>query len=200
MAAFPTTQGLSVKERAQLQAAFPAVAAADLEAVMRVLPTSKEVMAPDGKSYPVAALLSADAEEVLLGGLLVRIPGRVYFVEPAAGAEQALTSRQRVVLQCMYLRHHDGYVRQRRLEQLVAAPAESFTVPFTFSLLGDYVKEILEVVEGALQPELVASYVEFIRENPRYWHRTQGRVASYWDVYYRRRGAPQFRHYIAAKS
>jgi hypothetical protein len=103
------------------------------------------------------------------------------------------------LLQCIYLRHHNGYVRQRRLEQLFAAPAESFTVPFTFSLIGDYVKEILEVMEGALQPALLASYVEFIRENPTYWQRTQGRVASYWDVYCRWRVVPQFRHYAGAR-
>nr|GFD59392.1 hypothetical protein [Tanacetum cinerariifolium] len=79
-------------------AAFPTVPSADLEAVIRVLPTSREVAAPGGKSYPVQALLSTNAEEVLLAGSLVRVPGRVYFAEPAAEAEQALTGRQQGVL------------------------------------------------------------------------------------------------------
>jgi hypothetical protein len=100
----------------------------------------------------VKALLSADAEEVLLAGSLVRVPGRVYFAEPVAGAEQVLTGRQQQVLHSIYLRHHDDYVRQRRLEQLLATPVDAFTVPFTFSLIGDYVKEILEVLEGTLTP------------------------------------------------
>jgi hypothetical protein len=172
MADFSVKQALSPTERTQVYAAFPTVAAADLEAVLRVLPTTGEMPAAGEESNPVVALFSADTEEVLLDGLLVRIPSRVYCAEPAAGAELALTSRQRVVLHCIYLRHHDGYVRQRRLEQLVAAPAESFTIPFTFSLLSDYVKEILEVIEDALLPALVAGYVSFIRENPRYWQRT----------------------------
>jgi hypothetical protein len=73
------------------------------------------------------------------------------------------------VLHSIYLCHHDGYVRQRRLEQLLATPVEAFTVPFTFSLIGDYVKEILEALEGALTPELLPVYIDFIRENPLYW-------------------------------
>jgi hypothetical protein len=192
-------KGVSTTERAQLYAAFPTVAPADLEAVIQVLPTSREVALPGGKSYPVKTLLSADAEEVLLAGSLVRVPGRVYFAEPVAGAEQVLTGRQQGVLHCLYLRHHDGYVRQRRLEQLLAIPVEAFTVPFTFSLIGDYVKEILEVLQGALTPELLPVYIAFIRENPLYWQRTKGRVASYWNVYYRWRGARHFRYYVGAR-
>jgi hypothetical protein len=119
----------------------------------------------------VKSLLSADAEEVLLAGSLVRVPGRVYFAEPVAGAEQVLTGRQQQVLHSIYLRHHDGYVRQRRLEQL----------------------------ESALTPELLPVYIEFIRENTLYWQRTKGRVASYWNVYYRWRGARHFRYYVGAR-
>jgi hypothetical protein len=190
MADLSVKQELSITERARLYAAFPGVAAADLEAVIRVLSLSREVLVP---------LVSADAEEVLLAGLPVSLPGRVYFAEPAAEAEQGLTNRQRLLLHSIYLRHHDGYVRQRRLEQLLATPIEKFSVPFLFSLIGDYVKEILEVLEGALTSGLLADFTEFVRENPRYWQRTQGRVASYWNVYYRWRGARHFRYYVGAR-
>lgn len=121
MADLSVKQAHSPTERAQLYAAFPGVAAADWEAVLKVLPPSREVLVPGGKSYPVVTLVSTAAEEMLLGGLPVHIPGRVYFAEPAVGAEQLLTTRQRVLLPSIYLRHHNGYVRQRRLEQLYSA-------------------------------------------------------------------------------
>ncbi|GAB3636020.1 hypothetical protein GCM10027422_16100 [Hymenobacter arcticus] len=201
MAASLVNPGLSEMEQAQISAAFPMVASLDLTAVMRVLPTTRQVQERYGNSYPVVTLLSSDAEEVRLSGLTVRLPGRVYFAEPLATDESTLPVRQQVVRHCIYLRHHDGYVRQRRLEQLLAAPYELFTVPFTFSLIGEYVKEILEVLDTALLSELLASYVGFIQENPRYWQRTQGRVTSYWDVYYRGyyRGGTPFRHYVGAR-
>jgi hypothetical protein len=84
---------------------------------------------------------------------------------------------------------------------LTASVQEPFTTPFTFSLLGDYVQEILETLAAHLTPSLLVSYVELIRENPRYWSQTQGRVASYWDSYYRttRQGTSQFRHYVGSR-
>lgn len=188
-------------ELTPLYAAFPTVAPAELEPALRLLPLGKQVQNRDGKSYPVSHLISADAEAVVLAGVPVLVPGRVYFAEPPAGAELGLTTRQRVLLHCVYLRHHDGFVRQRRLELLLAEPAATFTVPFTFSLIGEYVQEILVVLADNITPALLASYVVFIRENPRYWQRTQGRVASYWDIYYRGRyrGGSPFRQYVGAK-
>jgi hypothetical protein len=63
------------------------------------------------------------------------------------------------------------------------------------------VQEILQVLAQHLTPALVASYVRLIGENPLYWQQTQGRMASYWDCYYRRRqrGAPRFRHYVGGQ-
>ncbi|TVT42740.1 hypothetical protein FNT36_01200 [Hymenobacter setariae] len=152
-----------------------------------------------GEEVPVSNLLSPDGYLLTWQGKQLELPYRIYFQEPALGAEQLLTDRQRQLLQCLYLRHHDGFVRQRYLQQLLAsAELEAFTTPFTFSLLSDYVQEILEVLAAHLAPALLPSYVRLIGENPRYWSQTQGRVASYWDIYYRtgRRGSPQFRHYV----
>ncbi|GAA4498974.1 hypothetical protein GCM10023172_16900 [Hymenobacter ginsengisoli] len=180
-----------------LAALFPPVAESDFQAVLAILPVD------------MAEQLSVKGQNVRLitiawrGSSLV-LPYRVYLPEPATEQVSGLTSGQRQVLHCLYLRHHNGYVRQRHLEALFALGAgepADFTTPFTFSLLGEYVQEILEVLTQHLTPALEASYVQLIRENPLYWQQTQGRVASYWDCYYRirKRGAPRFRHYVGAR-
>ncbi len=174
---------------------FPSVAESDLRAVRALLPAdTAQQLAATGQPLRLIAWR----------GTALVLPYRVYFPVPGAEQVRGLTSTQRQVFHCLYLRHHDGYVRQRHLEALLAlAPGElaDFTTPFTFSLLGEYVREIVEVLARHLTPGLEASYVRLIRENPLYWQQTQGRVASYWDCYYRirRRGAPRFRHYVGAQ-
>jgi hypothetical protein len=178
-----------------LAALFPAVAESDLQAVLATLPADTVTQLKVAGHY---------ARLITWRGSALALPYRVYFPEVAPGQVASLTSGQRQVLHCLYLRHHNGYVRQCHLEALFALstgePAD-FTIPFTFSLLGEYVQEILEVLVQHLTPALEASYVQLIRENPYYWQQTQGRVASYWDCYYRirKRGAPRFQHYVGGR-
>jgi hypothetical protein len=178
-----------------LGALFPTVAEADLQAGLAILPAdAAKQLAAEGP----------DARWINWRGTELALPYRVYFPDPVPELLLRLTSEQRQVVHCLYVRHHNGYVRQRHLEALLALGSgglADFTTPFTFSLLGEYVQEILDVLAQHLTPSLVASYVQLIRENPLYWQQTQGRVASYWDCYYRIRkgGAPRFRHYVGAR-
>lgn len=178
-----------------LAALFPAVAQSDLQAVLATLPADTVTQLKVEGQY---------ARLITWRGYALALPYRVYFPELVLAQVASLTSEQRQVVHCLYLRHHNGYVRQRHLEALFALGAgepADFTTPFTFSLLGEYVQEILEVLAQHLTPVLEASYVQLIRENPLYWQQTQGRVASYWDCYYRirKRGAARFRHYVGAR-
>ncbi|SHL01091.1 hypothetical protein [Hymenobacter psychrotolerans] len=84
-------------------------------------------------------------QEVLLLGQKLTIPGRVYSELPTEEAITTLSSSQQVILNCLFLRHHDGFVRQKCLEQLVDID-EYFIAPFVVHLLGEYVIEILFVV------------------------------------------------------
>lgn len=136
-------QLLPGRERRQLAALFPTVVEGEVKAVLALLPWDTSGRLANGN------LLSPDARLITWQGAQLALPYRVYFPEPAAGGLLRLTNRQRQLLHCLYLRHHDGYVRQRHLEALFAlsdgAP-EAFTTPFTFSLIGEYVREILEVL------------------------------------------------------
>ncbi|RQX12383.1 hypothetical protein DDE19_28305 [Micromonospora ureilytica] len=130
---------------------------------------------------------------VLVEGEPVLIPSRIYSDEPSVAAEAALSVTQRAVLDCLYTRHHDGRVRQRRLERVVGV-IQPWVAPFVVQLVGEYVDEILLVIERVLTPELVvphspvaAVYGRCAAENQAFMALTGQRVVSYWNCYHRRR-------------
>jgi hypothetical protein len=166
-------------------AAFPAELADDVRSVSAVL--------------PVAGLAPVDPFTVDVRGETLTIPARIYHPEPDPAAEHALTPAQRLILHCLYTRHHDGWVRQRRLEQVVASDA-AWVVPFVVQLAGEYVLEIVRAITLGLPgldvPHSATRrlYGEFVVRNPAFFARTEQRVVSYWDCYYRRR-YPEFGSY-----
>lgn len=159
-----------------LEGAFPSRLAGDVRAVLALV--------PDAGFAPVLPF------EVEVQGETVTIPSRIYSEEPGTDLQRPLTPLQQVILHCLYTRHHDGLVRQRNLEQIVASD-EPWVVPFVMQLAGEYVLEILEAISrglpglftpGSAQRRL---YGEFIARNPAFFARTERRVVSYWSCYYR---------------
>ncbi|HEV8507499.1 MAG TPA: hypothetical protein VGQ53_18935 [Chitinophagaceae bacterium] len=130
------------------------------------------------------SLIHPTKHSVILDGEQLTIPYRNYFNEPTLEKEKLLTPLQRTILNCIYLRHHNGFVRQKRLEQLVDSD-DYFIVPYTFQLLGEYVREILEVLDRHVNYKTIDNYSGFIAENKKYWQQTESRMISYWNEYYR---------------
>jgi hypothetical protein len=159
-----------------LVAAFPTRLVGDVQSVLAVM--------PETRLAPVMPF------EVEVQGETVAIPSRIYNEEPGAGLERPLSGTQQMILHCLYSRHHDGRVRQRHLEQIVAS-GEPWVVPFVVQLAGEYVLEILEAIGRGLPGLAVPSsaqrrlYGEFIAQNPAFFARTERRVVSYWSCYYR---------------
>ncbi|MEU6814130.1 hypothetical protein [Streptomyces sp. NPDC046860] len=159
-----------------LISAFPARFAEDVEAVLAVMPAAQ--LEPVG-FFPVG-----------VEGREVSIPGRLYHDEPSAELVAALSPRQQRILHCLYSRHCDGRVRQRHLAEIVGH-VDPWVVPYVLQLTGEYVVEILVAVLDGLR-DLAApgnpghiAYGRFIVENPLHFARTQRRVVSYWNCYYR---------------
>ncbi|MFK0174041.1 hypothetical protein ACIQU5_35260 [Streptomyces sp. NPDC090306] len=156
--------------------AFPAELASDAEAVLAVMPASR--------LRPHAPF------SVAVGDQQVLIPGRLYNDEPSTDAVASLSSRQRQLLHCLYSRHCDGVVRQRHLENVVGS-TDPWVVPFVVQLAGEYVVEILVVICDELRDLATPgtrghlAYGQFIVDNPAFFARTQRRVVSYWNCYYR---------------
>lgn len=182
------------KYREILLNAFPRTLKKDVESVLDILPFEvNEVKLCDGQTHKVENLVHPEVQTVNLDGELLSIPYRVYFNEPEIEKEQTLTNLQKSILNCIFLRHHNGFIRQRRLEKI--DNSEFWITPFTFQLLGEYVLEILEVLDDQLNDNKLENYKRFAIENPKYYQQTESRMISYWNEYYRRK-FPKHKNYV----
>jgi hypothetical protein len=148
--------------------AFPTSLRNEAEFAISVLPTNR---------YGVGNFT------VRVNGEAVLIPYRVYH-DPASIKTDKLSIRQRNLVDCILTRHHYGFVRQKYLTQITGSNY-TWVPPFVIQLLGEYVVEILRVIEANLGNLDKALYVEFLRANPDFLALTEQRVISYWDCYYR---------------
>lgn len=182
------------KYREILLNAFPRTLKKDVESVLDILPFDvNDVKLCDGQIHKVENLIHPDFQTVNLNGELLTIPYRAYFNEPELEKERTLTDRQKSILNCIFLRHHNGYIRQSRLEKI--ENIEYWVTPFTFQLLGEYVIEILEVLDEQLDDNKLENYKRFAIENSKYYQQTESRMISYWNEYYRHR-FPKLKNYV----
>jgi hypothetical protein len=184
--------------RDRLLKAFPQTLKKEVETVLNILPFNiNDVKLCDGQIHKVDNLIHSNSSEVQLNNELLSIPSRLYFNEPDTELENKLTDIQKTILHCIFLRHHNGYLRQNRLEKLVESN-EYWVLPFTFQLLGEYVFEILEVLDKHINEKRIDNYLRFKKENPKYWQQTESRMVSYWNEYYRRK-FPELKDYLGRK-
>ncbi len=145
-------------------------------------------------SMEKSGYIHAASYSVKFRGETLEFPNRVYFNEPANTLEKHLSEEEQTILNCIFLRHHNGYIRQRRMEKLIHKK-QPYIVPFTFQLLGECVKEILTVVDEHINEKTIPDYVAFVNENKKYTEQTENRMISYWDLYYRKE-YPRRKRYI----
>ena len=146
--------------------------------------SENDVKLADGQIYKVHNLIHPTFLTVQLDKEVLNIPYRLYFNGPDKKDEAKLTGTQGTILNCIYLRHHDGHLRERRLRQLLDKN-DYWVIPFTLQLLGEYVLEILEVLGKHINDKNIRNYQRFTKENPKYWQQTESRMISYWNEYYR---------------
>ncbi|MGX1636205.1 hypothetical protein [Streptomyces sp. CBG31] len=156
--------------------AFPARLAEDVRRAAAFVPESRP-----GPAEPFRVVVTGES---------VDIPSRVYDEEPGECPGPGLTGTQRLILHCLYSRHHDGHVRQRHLEALLPA-AEPWVVPYVIQQAGEYVREIQEAIRRGLPGIAVPHspqrrlYGAFIVRNAEFFARTERRAVSYWACYHR---------------
>ena len=178
--------------------AFPTTLINDVETVLDIIPFSEnKVKLYDGKYHNLSELIYPSTFNATIDGELLLIPSRVYFNEPNADQEDELSEVQKVILNCIYLLHHNGYLRQRRLEKLIEKN-EYWITPFIINLFGEYVFEILEVLNKIINVKTVSNYKQYIVENPRNWQLSSNRMISYWNEHHRRK-FPRLKDYIGIR-
>ena len=130
-------------------------------------------------------------EVVYLNGEALELPQRVYFGEYNT---QSLTLVQEQMLNCLYLCHCNGHLREHYLRELLIVK-EDFTLPFIAKLFADYVIEIVKVLHSELPDVTRDKLRDFFCANPLYQMCIESRIASYWDLFYRNT-YPNFKKYI----
>lgn len=179
----------------KLRKAFPKALRSDVDIVLNILPLADHNAMRTGQEIiHVNNLINPSSLTVQLDNELLSIPYRIYINEPDIELESKLTDIQRTILSCIYLRHFDGYIRQRRLEKLVDKN-ENWIIPFAIQLLGEYVFEILQVLDKHINDITIDQYKGFVLENPKYWQLTESRMISYWNANYRRQ-FPKIKDYL----
>jgi hypothetical protein len=181
--------------RSRIKKSFPNKLEKDLEIVLDIIPLeNNQVELNDGNIHKVENLIYDYFKDIKLDNENLSIPYRVYFNEPNQVKENTLTDIQKAILNCIYLKHHNGFIRQKRLEQL-GKNHQYWTTPYTFQLLGEYVFEILEVLDEQLDDNKLENYKRFAIENSKYYQQTESRMISYWNEYYRSR-FPKLKNYV----
>lgn len=189
------TKNKTKEYKDRLLKSFPAEFKSDVESVIKILPLEKnDVKLCDGQVHKVENLIHPTELTINMNREQLTIPYRLYFNEPDIDSENNLTDRQKSILNCIFLRHHNGYLREKRLKKLVYKD-EKWIIPFTIQLLGEYVFEILEVLDEHINDKTINDYYSFTEENPKYWQQTESRMISYWNEYYRM-NFPKLKQYL----
>lgn len=118
---------------------------------------------------------------VLEGEKLV-LPYRVYCEPHLLAYYIGQFERLRLVAFCLLTRHHNGYVRERYLKEIITSN-EKWVIPFVVQLMGEYVAEILTIIWENIDNINKGNLVSFIIENKSYWAKTKQRIVSYYEVY-----------------
>ena len=175
--------------RKKLVESFPKDLNKDVNRVIDIIPFTAKKNVTGGE----VELVSVSEEEVFLNNENLRIYHRVYFEEPNWISKVLLTKTQKAILNCIYLRHHDGIIRQKCIENLKKSRFY-FVLPFSFSLLGEYVIEIFTILNKHVDNNR-ENYYKFYRENVDYTKKIEQRIISYWNEYYRQQ-FPNINKYI----
>ncbi|MEK4760364.1 hypothetical protein MHH85_08905 [Viridibacillus sp. FSL E2-0187] len=124
--------------------------------------------------------------EVNFRGSKLNIPERIYINEPSLLQYNTLTDRQQVVLNCLFTRHHDGFIREEHLKKIInQCNYYIWIIPYIIQLTGEYVIEILQVIKDNLDSIDKSIIKEFIAENATFYNTIESRVISYWNCNYR---------------
>ena len=126
--------------------------------------------------------------EISVLGETLTLPGRCYVDRRKlvdAFGDCGVQGDIRLVALCIGARHHDGFLRESCVRKLLRV-REPRILPFVLAPLGEYVIEIIELIESALPSLDASACADFVRANPAFMATLRRRVISYWDCYFRR--------------
>jgi hypothetical protein len=133
-------------------------------------------------TFPATRILCGSFS-VKVAAEVVKLPTRIHN-DPALISLEYLTDPQKEFGDCLLTRHTDGFVRERHLARILNSK-NGWVPPFVVQLVGEYVIEILRLIQQNVKNLDSALYAGFLRANPEFIETIERRVASYWNCYYR---------------
>jgi hypothetical protein len=133
-------------------------------------------------AFPATRLLGGSLS-VQVGDEVVRLPGRIHN-DPALIRFDQLAEVQTEFADCLLTRHSDGFVREKHLSRVICVN-RIWVPPFVVERVGEYVVEILRIIQRNLRNLDTTIYGRFLRANPEFLGTIEPRVMSYWNCYYR---------------
>ncbi|MFJ5771666.1 hypothetical protein [Psychrobacillus sp. NPDC093180] len=129
---------------------------------------------------------------------LIRFPYRIYYSEISDEAIDNLSTRQKMILHCIYSRSCDGFVRQKHMHYLLQMDYEDWAIPYIVKICDEYVVEIVEMTYDLLKVQDIERIKRFCLENIESFCKSYNRMISYWKEYYQDR-YHNFHKYIGRK-
>ena len=178
---------------------FPTFLSPDVEKVLSIMPLTDEIFVETfGNRYKIENAIHSENVEIKLHSETIVLTGRIFFNEPKPEFENNLTDTQKQILNCIYTRHFDGYIRERRLNNLWNIDHE-WILPFKLQLLGEFVIEILFELDKHITEKNIKIYKRLTLDNKKYWQQTKSRMVSWWDANYRQTKYKELNDYIGYK-
>lgn len=172
-----------IDKKYELFKAFPAELEEDVSKVLSVLEANNK-------------LRFSHCFKVNFRGSKLFIPERIYYNEPYLSSYSLLTDRQQAILNCLFTRHENGFIRENHVRKMMDQTSPyNWIVPYLIRLTGEYVIEILEVIKNNFNNLEKTEIKSFIAENNKFYNTIESRVVSYWDCYYRSK-YPEKRDYV----
>jgi hypothetical protein len=121
----------------RIRSAFPKVLSFEVDSVFNIIPLSSIPPTP------------ADIGPISINGEILHIPSRIYWQQPDQVVINELTDVQALILACLYTRSSNGFIRERYIGLIERHP-EEWVIPYIIQLLGEYVIEIIRIIEQSL--------------------------------------------------
>jgi len=131
----------------------------------------------------------------ILNGNEVIFPYRIYFSDIEL---DGLSCDERMVLHCIYSRHHDGYIREKHVRAILAEDFPAWVIPYLVKVSDEYIVEILEVIYDKLKGRDTDDFKAYCTENRNAFCKSYNRMVSYWNEFYRNQH-PDFKNYVGRK-
>lgn len=134
----------------------------------------------------------------IIEGQSINMPISIFNLEVPADNLRELTKRQRLILHCVYSRHHDGYIREKHMKNILASDYEEWAIPYIVKISEEHVVEIVQLVYDQLRESDISRIRQFCANNVVPFATGYNRMVNFWNERHRWNHY-HFKYYVGKK-